>query len=362
MCFQIKMGNDFPESSPEVNCDTEIYHPNIDPTSESYNVCLSLFDEWTPSYGIRDVIQGLLFLFYNPNVDDPLSTYFGDCLTDEEFEANVRAFLRGEDVEDYSFPWNYHGNDPEMLKHKAKKEDKVETETPAGVTNEVEKESVINVENAANNEDRTEDVKEELKEEKLENAESVENKEEETDRIDGTEVNEEPKVQDITVILEKVSELMLQYPEKEEEKKEDKEDKEGTREETKTEIVSDDAEGATNFVNSDSTEADTSTINHEINPTGATENTDTNAENDNAVIDCALQRQTSKIERQCSIKEVTAEVPAVTQNPADDTCSNHSRPISHYIDASSTYATPGFDLATNMFGAACYFVYKSFVK
>ena len=363
------MGNDFPESCPEVNCDTEIYHPNIDPTSDNYNVCLSLFDEWTSTYGIRDVTQGLLFLFYNPNVDDPLSTYFGDSLTDEEFEENVRASLRGEDVEDYSFPWNYHGNDPEMLKHKPKKGEKVQSEATTDVEGESENENgVTGTENAENSGERTENVNVEANEEKSDTTDNAESKEEEgTEKTEATVdvsiAKDEAEVQGITVILEKVSELMLQYPEDDEGKSE----KEKSGEELHT--VNDNVEEANNFVKNYSTEEDIRTTNDENMPNGANDNTDSNTENDNAIvtevpsIDCALQRQTSKIERQCSVKEVTDDIPAKTEHPADDMSFNQTPGFSHYTDAFRTHtiAPQDIDLAVNMIGVACYYVYKSYV-
>lgn len=86
----------YPEDLPQVICTTPIYHPNID-SDELYetNVCLSLFDEWD-SNSLADIVQGLLFLFYNPNIEDPLSSLFNGTETQDEFAENVRLSLKGE--------------------------------------------------------------------------------------------------------------------------------------------------------------------------------------------------------------------------------------------------------------------------
>ena len=86
-----------------MTCLTNIYHPNIDPTDQYANVCLNILDDWPPSYGLQDLIQGILFLLHNPNLDDPLSPYFDDFYDEEEFAKNVRMSLRGEKVEGVTF-------------------------------------------------------------------------------------------------------------------------------------------------------------------------------------------------------------------------------------------------------------------
>ena len=51
---QMELNEDFPEVAPEVTSLTPIFHPNIDDTGQ---VCLSLWDEWQPRFGLQDVIQ-----------------------------------------------------------------------------------------------------------------------------------------------------------------------------------------------------------------------------------------------------------------------------------------------------------------
>ena len=97
----------YPVDLPLVICTTPIYHPNIDNDEyEGTNVCLSLFDEWD-SNSLADIVQGLLFLFYNPNLEDPLSSLFDGSETQDEFAERVRMSLMGElEVDGVTFTRN----------------------------------------------------------------------------------------------------------------------------------------------------------------------------------------------------------------------------------------------------------------
>lgn len=102
--FEIRV-QDYPLKAPTVTCSTQIYHPNIDENGE---ICLNLFSEWAETNTLEDCIQGLLFLLYNPNLEDPLSPWF-----DPEFDTdlgvfaeNVRLSLEGGVVEGNQFERN----------------------------------------------------------------------------------------------------------------------------------------------------------------------------------------------------------------------------------------------------------------
>ncbi|XP_065197067.1 uncharacterized protein LOC135828557 [Sycon ciliatum] len=93
------------EGPPRVFCETQIYHPNIDPDDNC--LCFNLLDDlWEDTLTLEDIVQGLLFLFYHPAIDDPLSHHFNGSESWEEFEENVRASLRGESINDYDFKRN----------------------------------------------------------------------------------------------------------------------------------------------------------------------------------------------------------------------------------------------------------------
>jgi ubiquitin-conjugating enzyme E2 M len=93
--FSISFPDDFPENPPSVtNLDEEIAHPNI---STDGGVCLNILGyEWDSSYGIADIIQGLLFLFYEPAFDDALTDafYYNDDYPTLNFDEYVRERIR----------------------------------------------------------------------------------------------------------------------------------------------------------------------------------------------------------------------------------------------------------------------------
>lgn len=113
--------NDYPRNAPNVNCMTPIYHPNIDTVSEELwpredddsgntNICLNIFDvEWNEGMNLEDCVQGLLFLLYNPNFEDPLTPLFDSttCSDMEEFAENVSLSLIGGNVEGIEYETNY---------------------------------------------------------------------------------------------------------------------------------------------------------------------------------------------------------------------------------------------------------------
>lgn len=105
--FEFDLSDGYPTSPPAVHCQTQIYHPNIDWCDDQGEVCLNLLDElWTQDMTLEDVVQGILFLLYNPNIEDPLSSMFTGTECEEEFLENVRLSLRGEEVDGVEFKRN----------------------------------------------------------------------------------------------------------------------------------------------------------------------------------------------------------------------------------------------------------------
>ena len=122
----------YPADLPEVICTTPIFHPNIDNEYDGTNVCLSLFDEWD-SNSLADVVQGLLFLFYNPNIEDPLSSLFDGTETEDEFTERVRLSLLGElEIDGMSFTRNQVTDDKNSA---PASDDAVNTDTPSDTSN-----------------------------------------------------------------------------------------------------------------------------------------------------------------------------------------------------------------------------------
>ena len=94
---------------PNVFCETDIYHPNIDTADIKYersgsNVCLNLFDQgtWNHKLGLEGAVMGLVFLLHNPNLEDTMPE-FADGVDVEMFEENVKKYIRGEEVDGRRF-------------------------------------------------------------------------------------------------------------------------------------------------------------------------------------------------------------------------------------------------------------------
>ena len=69
--FTVRVPPEYPHNTPVAHCDTPVYHPNIDTDG---NVCLNILRaDWKPVLDIGNVIMGLIFLFLEPNPNDPLN-------------------------------------------------------------------------------------------------------------------------------------------------------------------------------------------------------------------------------------------------------------------------------------------------
>eukprot|EP01089_Gocevia_fonbrunei_P016403 TRINITY_DN506_c0_g1_i4.p1 TRINITY_DN506_c0_g1~~TRINITY_DN506_c0_g1_i4.p1 ORF type:complete len:220 (+),score=61.19 TRINITY_DN506_c0_g1_i4:62-721(+) len=93
--FKIDIDTEYPYKAPRAECQTLIYHPNIDWEG---HVCLNILrDDWKPILTLSSVLFGLLTLFLEPNPDDPLNKEAAQLMIDRptEFERNVKQTLRG---------------------------------------------------------------------------------------------------------------------------------------------------------------------------------------------------------------------------------------------------------------------------
>ena len=94
----------YPHEPPKVLCNTPIYHPNVNVQG---NVCLNILrEDWKPVLDINAVIYGIIFLFYEPNPDDPLNHEAAKKLRENktEFKRIVDRSLKGGLVEGRNFP------------------------------------------------------------------------------------------------------------------------------------------------------------------------------------------------------------------------------------------------------------------
>ena len=102
--FQISIPKEYPIKPPKTKLETPIYHPNIDLEG---NVCLNILkDDWKPVGDLNLVVNGLLFLFLEPNPEDPLNHEAAAEFRDQEyrFKQNVAKTLRGEYFQGRHYP------------------------------------------------------------------------------------------------------------------------------------------------------------------------------------------------------------------------------------------------------------------
>ena len=93
--FSFNVPSHYPHEPPKVECHTKIYHPNIDLQGK---VCLNILrEDWKPVLDINAVIYGLIYLFYEPNPDDPLNHEAAELFRKDvrQFERLVNRTLRG---------------------------------------------------------------------------------------------------------------------------------------------------------------------------------------------------------------------------------------------------------------------------
>ena len=102
--FTVTVPHNYPHEAPKCHCDTQIYHPNIDLQG---NVCLNILRaDWKPVLGVNAVILGLIFLFIEPNPNDPLNKEAAELQRNNQamFQEKVRKSLRGGFIDGVSFP------------------------------------------------------------------------------------------------------------------------------------------------------------------------------------------------------------------------------------------------------------------
>jgi len=102
--FSVTVPLTYPYDPPKAQCDTMIYHPNIDYDG---HVCLNILRaEWMPVLNLGAVVFGLLTLFLQPNPDDPLQKEVAQLMVDNysQFEKNVQQALKGGYVAGRQYP------------------------------------------------------------------------------------------------------------------------------------------------------------------------------------------------------------------------------------------------------------------
>eukprot|EP00806_Schmidingerella_arcuata_P004239 Macronucleus_4849.p1 GENE.Macronucleus_4849~~Macronucleus_4849.p1 ORF type:complete len:183 (+),score=50.91 Macronucleus_4849:1-549(+) len=102
--FSITHPPEYPHKPPIAHCNTPVYHPNIDTQGA---VCLNILRaDWKPVLDLGNVIDGLIFLFLEPNPNDPLNHEAAAEFRENpsRFKQNVQRSLRGERVNGVQYP------------------------------------------------------------------------------------------------------------------------------------------------------------------------------------------------------------------------------------------------------------------
>lgn len=104
--FAVRVPPGYPHEPPKCKCLDQIWHPNIDLDG---NVCLNILRaDWKPVLEINSVILGLIFLFIDPNPNDPLNREAAEMMVKDKklFITTVRNSLNGGIVNGIRFPKN----------------------------------------------------------------------------------------------------------------------------------------------------------------------------------------------------------------------------------------------------------------
>jgi len=92
--FRFEIPPEYNFKPPKVTCATRIYHPNIDVEG---HVCLNILrEDWSAAMDINACVNGLNFLFYAPNPEDPLNKEAAQLMVQDErgFERQVKRVMQ----------------------------------------------------------------------------------------------------------------------------------------------------------------------------------------------------------------------------------------------------------------------------
>ncbi|KAF6775590.1 hypothetical protein AHF37_04995 [Paragonimus kellicotti] len=80
----------------------------IQTTHLSYfdNVCFNLTERWNRSFGLKSLLHALLFLFYEPNFEDPVNGFASSLPEGASFEHYVRQSLMGGTINSVTYEVN----------------------------------------------------------------------------------------------------------------------------------------------------------------------------------------------------------------------------------------------------------------
>eukprot|EP00729_Bicosta_minor_P008501 gene8501-30817_t len=101
--FTFEISPAYPHTVPKVHCKTKVYHPNID---QQGHICLNILrEDWRPVLNLQSIIVGLMFLFLEPNMDDPLHKEAAEVMRADrrQFERHVASAMQGGRVAGFTY-------------------------------------------------------------------------------------------------------------------------------------------------------------------------------------------------------------------------------------------------------------------
>lgn len=68
--FTVNFPSTYPFKAPEVKFVSDLLHPNID---ESGKICITILNEWSPSFSANLLFQHIYSIFLEPNLENPVN-------------------------------------------------------------------------------------------------------------------------------------------------------------------------------------------------------------------------------------------------------------------------------------------------
>ena len=101
--FDFKIPPGFRAEKPIVRILTKVWHPNIMEPKDGGEICLSVLrKEYRPANPLRIIVDGLIFLFLQPNPKDPLNIPAAQQMLTNlpGFKAKVEEYMQEAELED----------------------------------------------------------------------------------------------------------------------------------------------------------------------------------------------------------------------------------------------------------------------
>lgn len=109
--LKVDFKDNYPDSKPEVNFRTKIYHSNV--SQLNGHICISTLNDWystNPKPTMKEVLEDIIFLMWNPTPEKGYGQFDQEYIKDiSKFEQNAKDWVRTyANVEDYDNPSKHY--------------------------------------------------------------------------------------------------------------------------------------------------------------------------------------------------------------------------------------------------------------